>query len=126
VDNRTEEGRSLVVIIPHEGEAEAKPVPVCVKKFLAVLVLPERHAAVFVPEPYMRSPRLEIGERALNAAADVDCPVPPPETGITGRSENAIVPQDGTFAAEPVPVEVKKPLVVEVLPGSLTSIPFAD
>src|SRR5574343_585902 len=49
-------------------------------------------------------------------AGAVVWPVPPPATGIVGRSDVEIVPHAGAWAAEPVPVDVRKFLVAVVLP----------
>ena len=51
---------SAAAIVPHEGAAEAAPVPVCTKKVLVVVVLPASLAIVFVAEEYSRSPSVYV------------------------------------------------------------------
>lgn len=61
--------------------------------------------ALFAPLPMIKSPVVVIGDKALNAAPAVVCPVPPLViASVPVRSVAETSPQDGANPAVPVPV----------------------
>jgi hypothetical protein len=74
---------SVEVTVSHEGAADKVPVPVCLRNFPVVVVFPARRVFELAPLPYITSPSIVTGERALKAAADVVWPVPPMLIDIT-------------------------------------------
>ena len=106
----------------HAGACAVPPEPCEVRNSLVLEVFPASLAAAGVEFSNRMSPRVVIGDRLPNPAVAVVPPVPPPLTGITGRSVVATVPHAGALAVPPDPVEVRNFLVEAVFPASLAGM----